>query len=359
MLTLNTIFSMKYFLKISLLFTAAIIFLISCKKDTPTPDATPVPLPIFAPPDFGFKVVGYFPYYRTVSTLPDVKFKMTNVVNYAFFTVNSAAGLTLNSPATFTAVVAKAKLNNAKIMMSVNGSTADFKTATASAFTITTFIKTIMDNVRLYVLDGVDIDWEFPTTTDGTDTQFTALMKQLSDSLHTNGKYYLTAAITAGKYAGSIRDAVQTAVFNYVDWFNVMVYDDFSTTVPYKHHSDMALVNSSMNYWLTTRAMPAAKYVLGLPGYGRPSGITQTNTILTYATILTQGGSAVSDSATVTSSGFATPYMVYYNGQQTVKLKTMQAKQRGNGVMLWEKGQDANDNNSLLKAVCDTIGRAY
>jgi chitinase len=129
--------------------------------------------------------------------------------------------------------------------------------------------------------------------------------------------------------------------------------------VPYKHHSDMALANSSMNYWLTTRGMPPAKFVLGLPGYGRPSGITQTNTILTYAAILTQGGSTLSDSATVTSSGFATPYKVYYNGQQTIKLKTMQAKQRGNGVMLWEKGQDANDNNSLLKAVCDTIGRAY
>ena len=31
----------------------------------------------------------------------------------------------------------------------------------------------------------------------------------------------------------------------------------------------------------------------------------------------------------------------------------------GNGVMLWEKGQDTNDEYSLLKAVCDTIGRAY
>jgi chitinase len=184
-------------------------------------------------------------------------------------------------------------------------------------------------------------------------------MKELSDSLHTNGKYYLTAAITPGKYAGSIRDAVQNAVFNYADWFNVMVYDDFSITTPYKHHSDMALVNTSINYWLTSRGMPAAKYVLGLPGYGRPSGITQTNTVLTYNNILTQGGSALSDSATVTASGYATPFTIYYNGQNTVKLKTMLAKQRGNGVMLWEKGQDTNDNTSLLKAVCDTIGRPY
>ena len=347
---------MKRFTRFWLLIITTAIFLTACKKDNSA--TVPAPAPIFAPPDFGFKVVGYFPYYRTVSAVPDIKFKMTNVVNYAFFTV-TASGLTLNSPTTFTAVVAKAKLNNAKIFMSVNGAAADFKTATASTSTRNVLIKNIMDNVRQYVLDGVDIDWEFPSTSDGTDIQFTALMKELSDSLHTNGKYYLTAAITPGKYAGSIRDAVQTAVFNYADWFNVMVYDDFSTTTPYKHHSDMALVNTSINYWLTTRGMPAAKYVLGLPGYGRPSGITQTNTVLTYNNILAQGGSALSDSATVTASGYATPFTIYYNGQNTVKLKTMLAKQRGNGVMLWEKGQDTNDNTSLLKAVCDTIGRPY
>ena len=352
---------MQHFSKHSLLIAAGLIlFLNSCKKDSPgpAPTPTPTPAPIFAPPDFGFKVVGYFPYYRSVAAVPDVKFKMTNVVNYAFFTV-TATGLNLNSPSVFTAVVAKAKLNNAKIFMSVNGAAADFKTATASPASRTTLIRNIMDNVRQYVLDGVDIDWEFPTTTDGTDIQFTALMKELSDSLHTNGKYYLTAAITAGKYAGSIRDAVQTIVFNYADWFNVMAYDDFSTTLPYKQHSDMTLVNTSLNYWLTTRGMPASKYVLGIPGYGRPSGITQTNTVLSYKDILGQAGSALSDSATVTSIGFPTAYTIYYNGQPTVKLKTMQAKLRGNGVMLWEKGQDMNDNTSLLKAVCDTIGRPY
>ena len=39
--------------------------------------------------------------------------------------------------------------------------------------------------------------------------------------------------------------------------------------------------------------------------------------------------------------------------------KAMLAKQQANGVMLWEKWQDAMDNNSLLKAVCDTVGRTY
>lgn len=67
-----------------------------------------------------------------------------------------------------------------------------------------------MNMVRTYGLDGVDVDWEFPRTDDGTDITYTALMKQFSDSCHMGSKYYLTAAITAGKYAGAIRDAIKS-----------------------------------------------------------------------------------------------------------------------------------------------------
>ncbi len=335
----------------------AAVFSACSKKDAVEP--TPVPPVIAAPPDFGFKVVGYFPSYRDPATVPDVKFRMTNVVNYAFFTLNASGTLVLNSPSVFTAVVAKAKTNNAKIFMSVNGAAADFKTMAATATGRNNFIKQVMNSLRQYQLHGADIDWEFPSTADGTDITFTALMKELSDSCHTDSKYYLTAAITAGKYAGSYRDAIKAELFDYADWFNVMAYDDFSTSVPYKQHSDMALAQTCINYWITQRGMPKAKFVLGIPAYGRPSGITQSNTILTYSGILAQGGSAQSDSAVVTSSGYASPYTIYYNGQPTVKKKAMLAKQVGNGVMLWEKGQDAHDANSLLKAACDTLGRTY
>jgi chitinase len=343
------------YFRMGLLSLVAGIALSCSKKDDPGP-VTPA---IAAPPDFGFKVVGYFPYYRNPSAVPDVKFRMTNVVNYAFATVNAGSGLTLNSPATFTAVLAKARANNAKVMISINGAAGDFKQSTTSATGRNSLIRNIMALVRQYALDGVDMDWEFPSTSDNTDVQFTALMKELSDSCHLNSKYYLTAAITPGKYAGGFRDAIRNELFTYVDWFNVMVYDDFSVTTPYRHHSDIAFMNVSLNYWLNTRGMPAGKFVLGVPGYGRPSGITQTNTILTYNGILSQGGSPLSDSAVVTSSGFTGPYTVYYNGTPTIKLKTITARQRANGVMLWEKGQDANDNNALLKAACDTIGRSY
>jgi chitinase len=74
--------------------------------------------------------------------------------------------------------------------------------------------------------------------------------------------------------------------------------------------------------------------------------------------VATQGANPQSDSAVVSSGAFLN-YKIYYNGIATVKKKAMLAKQQGNGIMIWEKSQDAHDNNSLLKAVCDTIGRPY
>lgn len=317
---------------------------------------------ISAPAPFGYYIVGYFPSYRSLNDIPDVKFRMCNVANYAFFAVNTGGTLTVNNPTLVPQFITKARTNGCKVFMSINdgagNGTTNFKAMAATAAGRTNFIRDVMAKVRQYGFDGVDVDWEFPTTSDGTDVTFTALMKELSDSLHRDARYYLTAAITAGKYAGGIRDAVRTEIFPYVDFFNIMAYDDFNTSVPFKHHSDMALAQTCLNYWRNTRGMPKDKTVLGFPGYGRPSGITQSNTVLAYKDILSRGGSPLYDSAIVTNGGF-TNYTIYYNGQPTVKRKTMLAQQQANGVMIWEKWHDAMDNNSLLKAVCDTIGRPY
>jgi GH18 family chitinase len=334
----------------------------SCKKEKPDPGPGPTPVVIQPPPAFGFYVVGYFPSYRNLADIPDVKFRMCNVVNYAFFSVNTSGLLTVNNPSLVPQFITKAKANNAKVFMSINDGSGDgktnFRNMAASSSGRNQFIKDVMSRVRQFGFNGVDVDWEFPTTADGTDLTFTSLMKELSDSLHRDAKYYLTAAITAGKYAGGNRDAIRAELFSYVDFFNIMAYDDFSTSVPYRHHSDYTLAVTCLNYWLTTRGMPKGKCVLGFPAYGRPSGITQSGTVLTYRDILSRGGSADKDSAVVTNGGF-TNYTIYYNGQPTVKKKAILAKQTANGVMMWEKWQDAMDATSLLKAACDTVGRAY
>lgn len=348
----------------SLLFTAMLLLLAACKKTSNQPASTGGGgnnnNTISPPPSLGFYVVGYFPSYRDPAVVPDQKFRMCNVVNYAFGNVTLSGSLSIAAPSTFSAVIAKAKANSAKIFLSVSGNASDFKNMASAAAYRTSFVREIMQALRTYQLDGVDIDWEYPRTDDGTDITYTAFMKELGDSCHTNARYYLSTAITSGKYAGAIRDAIRNELWtgNYVDFFNIMAYDDFSTSVAFKHHSDLSLAQTAVNYWVNTRGMPAGKAVLGIPAYGRPSGITQTGTVLSYASILAQGGNPQADSARVSVTGF-TNYTIYYNGIVTAKLKAMLAKSQASGIMMWEKGQDTHDGTSILKAICDTLGRKY
>lgn len=334
----------------------------SCRKsENPNPNPPgPTPVIISPPPDLGFYVVGYMPSYRDPDAIPDQKFRMCNVVNYAFAAVSSSGDITIANPGRLTVVADKARRNGAKVLLSVNGTTANWAQMASTAAGRNYFIRQVMNAVRSYNLNGVDIDWEFPSTADGTSATFTSLMKELGDSCHLNAKYYLSAAITAGKYAGAFRDAITAELLqgDKVDFYNIMAYDDFSTTLPYRHHSDFTLAQTSLDYWINTRGMPRKRAVLGLPAYGRPSGITQTGTTLAFSAILAQNGSPLSDSATVSVTGF-NAYTIYYNGQPTIKRKAMLAKSLANGIMLWEKGQDAHDANALLKAACDTLGRSY
>lgn len=344
------------------LLTALLLLASACKKSNnqPAPPSGGGNTTISAPPSLGFYVVGYFPSYRDPAAVPDQKFRMCNVINYAFGNITLSGSLSIASPGTFSSVISKAKANGAKIFLSISGNAADFKNMASGASGRNSFVREIMQALRTNQLDGVDIDWEYPRTDDGTDITYTAFMKELSDSCHTNARYYLSTAITSGKYAGAVRDAIRNELWTggYVDFFNIMAYDDFSTTVAFRHHSDLALAQTSINYWVTTRGMPANKAVLGIPAYGRPSGITQTGTVLSYAAILAQGGSPLSDSARVSVTGFSN-YTIYYNGTVTAKRKAMLAKTQASGVMLWEKGQDVHDASSVLKAICDTLGRTY
>lgn len=336
---------------------ALAIYLTACKKENPGLPSTPDI--IKPPPPIGFVVAGYFPYYRTVAEYPDRMFRMCNVVNYAFADITANDTVSITNIIRMDSVYKKGKVNGAKIFLSVSGDAALFASMSTVAVRRNAVVKDILQKVRQYRLDGIDIDWEYPRSTDGSAENYRLFMKELSDSLHTGGKYYLSAAITPGIYAGSIRDGIKNEIFGYADFLNVMMYDDFTTdpTRLYQQHSPFAIVPTSFNYWIS-RGVPSAKLVVGIPAYGRPSGMTQSGTTLAYKTILQQGGNPQSDSAMVTATGFPL-FKIYYNGQATVKKKAAYAKQLGGGIMFWEIGQDANNDFSLIKAACDTIGRSY
>lgn len=280
-----------------------------------------------------FKVVGYMPSWSGAAT--DIQYSKMTHINYAFIRPTTTGGLTaLDNPQKLRDIVSLAHANGVLVGIAVGGwselNNTDFQTMAANGNYRTAFINNLISFINTYSLDGVDIDWEYPI--DGQDpNNFSTLMSELGNAMHSRGKF-LTAAVSAqGYYA----NGVLGTVFPSVDFLNLMVYDGGSGA----DHSPYSLAVSSLDYWLNTRGLPASKAVLGLPFYARPSWKS-------FKQLVSEGANANSD----TYNGD------YYNGIATIKSKTNLAFDRNiAGVMMWELSQDAVGANSLVTAIRQVI----
>ncbi|NCD72370.1 glycoside hydrolase family 18 protein [Mucilaginibacter agri] len=317
----------------------------------------PLPIKIMVPPELGFKIVGYMLDSRDSSEVAEKKFAQCNVVVYACAQLLTNNVVKVIYPEVLKSLIRRAHRNHSKAFLGISGDPYEFKKMTKDVGDRSKAIHHIMQLVRQYGADGVDLDWEFPTIREKTDKPFTAFAKQLGDSCHVNGRYYFSCAVAPGvnkvhKRASAIEKELLTGPW--VDWFNVMIYDDYSDDKPYVQHSKVAY--NSFYYWLRVRKMSKNKCVLGMPIYGRPSGIPQEGHVLTFKTILKEGGNAYSDSAVIKTSkpisakDTSKHYTIYYDGINTVKKKTRGAMKYGGGIMFWELGQDTDDKHSLITA---------
>ncbi|MGF1922704.1 MAG: glycoside hydrolase family 18 protein, partial [Bacteroidia bacterium] len=256
--------------KLLFLFSIVMLSLSACKKsgDDPTPTPPPVVPPVVNPPttyvpDNSFKIVAYMPGYRDPATVTDAKYKMITHLFFAFLNINPTADgsvvpLTATELARFNTVKAKAKTYGVKFGISVMGAESIFATVAKNPTTRANFVTNLVNFTKTHNLDGLDMDWEYPRTINGgPNTEYTALMRELSTQLHANNKY-LSAAITPAVYASTNKDAIEVAAYEYVDFFNIMQYDGagYDTAEPLNHAS-LKMTNASLNVWLNApKSMP-------------------------------------------------------------------------------------------------------
>ncbi|MBU2666119.1 ricin-type beta-trefoil lectin domain protein [Actinoplanes bogorensis] len=275
----------------------------------------------------GFKSVGYMPSWA--GSVTSIQYSKLTHINYSFALPNANGTLQpIENTSKLQQLVTLGHQNNVKVSLAIggwnDGNDSAFESLAGNSGTRTAFVNNVMNTVRSYGLDGVDIDWEYPDPGQ-SGNNYTALMQQLSTALHNEGKL-LTAAVVS---EGGTANGVQPAVFGYVDWLNIMAYDGGSP------HANYDWSIASANFW-KNRGLPKAKTVLGVPFYSRPG-------YLTYAQLVAQ------DPANANRD--CTPGGECYNGLPTVRRKTQWAMANAGGIMNWELSQDATGANSLVSAI--------
>ena len=255
--------------------------------DTPeNPDTPGTPDTPATTPD-GYIIVGYATYWD--KTMPDPA--LLTHINYSFAHIKSDfESLDIKSESRLIQIAAlKKTYPDLKVVLSVGGWEAgNFSEMAADATHRKNFCQNCLNAVKKYNLDGIDLDWEYPTSSAAgissspDDTQnFTLLLKDLRAALG-NDRLITMASSASAKYVDF------KSCIDYLNFVNIMTYD--MGKPPYHnaglYKSSMTKRSCDESVALHYKAgVPYEKIVLGVPFYGHGNDSDFTSECLDYRDI--------------------------------------------------------------------------
>jgi len=253
-----------------------------------------------------------------------------------------------------------------KIMLSVGGwGSGRFSEMAADNAKRAKFAADCRRVVDEYGLDGIDIDWEYPTSnaagisSSPADTDnFTLLMRDLRKALGSDG--LLTLATVADG--------------NYIDFKGILPYIDFVNTMTYDmgggeaHHG--ALYPSAITGWMTSskgieahlaKGVPPEKLVMGMPFYGRGRKAFAQYGAYSEITIpegYTERWDSIACAPYVVDNATG-EFVCGFENPRSIEAKCKYIGSRGlRGAMYWDASLD-NADRDLTKAVSTNLRKYY
>lgn len=290
-------------------------------------------------PELAMPIIAYQPSWAF--DLSRIHWEKLSKIIYSFALPDFDGSMTISQPHQLAALRAAADNTQTEVWLAIGGwdighgggNDAAWSAIMVEPALLSRFKSEILTAVQTYDLDGIDVDWEWPSNST-QQAQFLQLMQELYDMLDPLGVKLSTAVVSRGANGNFI----DSRVFDLVEYINIMAYDD---NWPWDNsHSDMNIANAALDYWVNQRQLPREKAILGVPFYCRD----RTN-FIAYKDILARGGDANSD----IFEG------CHYNGLTTMQAKAELALARAGGIMFWELSQDVQDHRSLLTRIYDTF----
>jgi len=169
-----------------------------------------------------------------------------------------------------------------KTLIAVGGwtfSQSRFVYAASTPTTRANFAQSVVSFLTNYGFDGIDLDWEYPVTRQGTPADYDnypllcqALREAFDNAGHTDWLITVATAINWDLRLEPGYDLVSMAP--HVDWFNMMSYDIYGSWDSIAGaNADMPYIENTMSR-IFALGIPREKLVFGLAAYGRSTRLT-------------------------------------------------------------------------------------
>lgn len=322
-----------------------------------------------------------------------------DVINYAFAGISRSGELVVSSSSKLPQIVQEAHDAGTRVVLAIGGWGVDgFSDAALTLESRTKFIDSILAGVDKYHLDGIDFDWEYPTSTASglikarpEDKQnFTHLVVETYNALKAKDPTLtLSIAVPNGSWAAQSYYEINK-IKDHIDYLHLMSYDmiNFATStnkiVKASHHTNLlpssnavSSASSGVNAYHSL-GIPKEKIIMGIAFYGhgfKTSNVGNNGMGADTDTSVTGNKFTIAYRSIVNDYLSNPEYTVYYDdvakaswiyGNNTVisydDPRSIAAKcdyvndfDLG-GVMVWQYAQDHTDS-ILVNAIYENLNK--
>ena len=310
------------------------------------------------------RVVGYYPdWVSNQMTASSINYEVVTHVNHSFAWPDESGNILSYNNMFNSNFCQTIQSNGAKVLLSLGGWGNDvgFRTVSASPELRELFIDNLLNVVDTYGYNGVDLDWEHPTSI--ADRQNLNFLVSEMDSIFNNHNpdLLITMAVPISNWSGQWYDF--SFLRFYIDFFNAMTYDIHGGWSSDAGHNSPLFSSpagdsdgsckTGIDYLVYSRGIPPGQINLGLPFWGKKYNATDINMPFTGEVV----DKLYSEIPSLINNGWSyewdsiaySPYLkkddgtkiITFDDEESIKYKCDFAHTRSlGGVMIWALSYD-------------------